>query len=33
MRMQVHFYDRRPDDLSAHHRGTAPKAAPAAITA
>ena len=22
MRMQVHFYDQRPDDLSAHHRDT-----------
>ena len=32
MRMQVHFYDQRPDDLRAHHRHTGPSVAPADIT-
>lgn len=26
MRMQVHFYDQRPDDLSVHHRDSDPGA-------
>ena len=32
MRMQVHFYDQRPDDLSAHHRDTGPGAPAAVLT-